>query len=767
MYVAYYGRPGDPGGLNWWAGKLEAAGGDLSEIINSFGSSQEYVDRFGGMSSESLINNIFVQLFGRDADSAGRDWYVGKLESGDPNWSLASIALRIADGVQEGDDDAVVVANRMAVANDFTQAVEDAVVIYIDEQDIDAAVSMLASVNSDAETLESAASLFTDIDEDSLTNFNDTDDDGDGVNDVDDFFPDDVVHFKSNSETVCLGPDWVDVPQGCFVVDTSELGGINQSEYTVSKPAILSIDVVERREVLASFSSEILTQYCSDFAASSNRIPNITAGGASVHLNSWEGDSLGIDSHIESAFITFTDLEVDGGLHFDEFSFQFSIAEQAETVDFSFDPGFNSVSLPEGLDQSFYFLVTLAAGEVTFGKFDDRYKLNSLPEDVRNFLLSIMKNVALLINSETEFTQEGGSSISLLDSYSKTSEELASFANVMFSNPVLLPLEEMWCSDDFETCLEYIPNREFRDVLMNVGADYLAYKDAGVGSDLLNHLKVWAESDAFLNFRNITMGESGQDDIWPRYEINLIMLPVLEVWSLLIQDGIPSQSDIALVESWMGKVLSFSVLTTSGGPEGQKGQFNISYLEASLKMAWGVLQNNDAMFVDGLEKIYLALHQMNDAGGFPREITRGGASYGYQNITMMSVIYMANLARVQGYDVFSWSVDGKTLQTMIDFAVLSAQDPSTLEYYATIHDYYWTPLPINFESALAVDANGRESRFSHGRLFGAWFEPYMALFPSEQWEQDIDSLLEWGLAQSRPVSHEIIGANTSCYFAKP
>jgi len=161
MYVAYYGRPGDPGGLNWWAGKLEVAGGDLSEIIDSFGSSSEYVDRFGNMDNSALINNIFVQLLGRDADTEGLNWYLGKLESGDPDWTLASIALRIADGVQEGTDDNLVVANRMAVANAFTLAVENGEQSYDGDSDILSASQLLAGVDSDEATLTLALSAIS------------------------------------------------------------------------------------------------------------------------------------------------------------------------------------------------------------------------------------------------------------------------------------------------------------------------------------------------------------------------------------------------------------------------------------------------------------------------------------------------------------------------------------------------------------------------------------------------------------------------------
>lgn len=46
FYVAYYGRPGDPAGLEFWADNITESGGIL-EIRNDFGNSQEFDGRFG------------------------------------------------------------------------------------------------------------------------------------------------------------------------------------------------------------------------------------------------------------------------------------------------------------------------------------------------------------------------------------------------------------------------------------------------------------------------------------------------------------------------------------------------------------------------------------------------------------------------------------------------------------------------------------------------------------------------------------------------
>ncbi|CAM3443502.1 hypothetical protein [Halomonas lysinitropha] len=48
LFVAYYGRPGDPGGVAFWARQALAKDGDLAEIVQAFGSYEEYIQSLGG-----------------------------------------------------------------------------------------------------------------------------------------------------------------------------------------------------------------------------------------------------------------------------------------------------------------------------------------------------------------------------------------------------------------------------------------------------------------------------------------------------------------------------------------------------------------------------------------------------------------------------------------------------------------------------------------------------------------------------------------------
>jgi hypothetical protein len=93
LYVAYYGRPADQEGLDYWSDRLEAEG--ESAIINAFGNSEEYTALAEGQGNATLVNNIYEQAFGRGADPEGLAYYTGVLASGEK--TLAEIALTITN----------------------------------------------------------------------------------------------------------------------------------------------------------------------------------------------------------------------------------------------------------------------------------------------------------------------------------------------------------------------------------------------------------------------------------------------------------------------------------------------------------------------------------------------------------------------------------------------------------------------------------------------------------------------------------------------
>jgi len=122
LYVAYYGRPADQEGQEYWADRLDAEG--EGAIINAFGNSEEYAALAEGEGNATLVNSIFMQAFGRNADAEGLVYYTGVLESGEK--SLAEIALTIinaASGFDRNQFDAKVEA-AAAYTADFGAAAD-------------------------------------------------------------------------------------------------------------------------------------------------------------------------------------------------------------------------------------------------------------------------------------------------------------------------------------------------------------------------------------------------------------------------------------------------------------------------------------------------------------------------------------------------------------------------------------------------------------------------------------------------------------------
>jgi hypothetical protein len=55
LYIAYYDRPADTAGLNYWATALDTANGNLSSVINAFATSPESTALYGSGESASAL----------------------------------------------------------------------------------------------------------------------------------------------------------------------------------------------------------------------------------------------------------------------------------------------------------------------------------------------------------------------------------------------------------------------------------------------------------------------------------------------------------------------------------------------------------------------------------------------------------------------------------------------------------------------------------------------------------------------------------------
>ena len=149
LYVAYFGRPADPVGLDYWMDTLAGNVVTLDDISRSFAESQEYRDNYSHMDSRTIVTKIYDHLFGREAEAAGVDFWANLMDRG---------VIAIDDAVREIAEaavgtDAVVFNGKAAVATVFTLRLDtpNEVAAYSRDAEFGLAMEFLATVK-DAKT---------------------------------------------------------------------------------------------------------------------------------------------------------------------------------------------------------------------------------------------------------------------------------------------------------------------------------------------------------------------------------------------------------------------------------------------------------------------------------------------------------------------------------------------------------------------------------------------------------------------------------------
>lgn len=82
LYVAYFGRPADPNGLEHWTDALDANAITLADVSDSFAASQEYRDTYAGLDNRAIVNDVYENLFGRAADQTGLNYWTDLMDRG-------------------------------------------------------------------------------------------------------------------------------------------------------------------------------------------------------------------------------------------------------------------------------------------------------------------------------------------------------------------------------------------------------------------------------------------------------------------------------------------------------------------------------------------------------------------------------------------------------------------------------------------------------------------------------------------------------------
>lgn len=192
LYVTYFGRPGDYFGMQSFQKQLndmkaptdlatlsaltqadKAGTTALSKLVNSFSASKEATDLYGTDTSplgvSKFVEAIYLNVLGRAPDTKGWAFWTEAITSG--ALPRATAAAAIADGAlnnatPQGLLDAKIVANKIAVAADFTNSLVTVAQIngYAGNDAAATARGMLTNVKADTVVTDFHATVVATVD---------------------------------------------------------------------------------------------------------------------------------------------------------------------------------------------------------------------------------------------------------------------------------------------------------------------------------------------------------------------------------------------------------------------------------------------------------------------------------------------------------------------------------------------------------------------------------------------------------------------------
>jgi len=122
LYVAYFGRAADPTGLDYW----KESGITTAAFAANMYAQPEFNSAYGSLTTESQVNQIYKNLFDREADVIGLTYWTQQIKLG--KLQLAEIANHLIWAAQNNSgsaDDKKALANRTEAAEAYTAKIKE------------------------------------------------------------------------------------------------------------------------------------------------------------------------------------------------------------------------------------------------------------------------------------------------------------------------------------------------------------------------------------------------------------------------------------------------------------------------------------------------------------------------------------------------------------------------------------------------------------------------------------------------------------------
>lgn len=515
----------------------------------------------------------------------------------------------------------------------------------------------------------------------------------------------------------------------CRLVDSSVMGGVRYEDYKVTNPAAVQFDPALRVKELAALGTSTADALCDAPPTFTTAAPTITFDKTSVGGNIyWVPIGPTDNAPYEFMDVQFSNFTASNGFSSPHFGFrmirqfapdgseipQYSIFVQAG------DPGLQNVSGLFGNGTGFE--IDPPGQSATF--------IGAMPASalLRDAILGVLVNAQSIL-SAANFTVTNpapagktlwtAGELVTLGAQAQSLILPATSTNV----PIGPPYSCIATSENtYTTCNGTAEIAAFNTMILTEGGEYLGLRTQQSFSILVSNLRSWATANA-----------PSADPGWlanNAYSFTAVKwdlaFPILNLWPTLRADPALSAADQQTIDNWITNWLVPPFPGTSAAqPVIQSSPDywpnDLGYWTDATLMANAIGRSDNATFAFGIQRFYGALNQMLADGSFPLVSELSACSATYSNAVLIHLTSIAEMAATQGYDLYSMSVNGKSLETAIEFLLSAYQNPSLLSQYSKLA-----------QGACFEGNPGDPPDFTIFSIPGpslAWMEPYIARFP--------------------------------------
>ncbi|MDE1160644.1 MAG: alginate lyase family protein [Acidobacteriaceae bacterium] len=204
------------------------------------------------------------------------------------------------------------------------------------------------------------------------------------------------------------------------------------------------------------------------------------------------------------------------------------------------------------------------------------------------------------------------------------------------------------------------PYYHIQALAANGANSFLITGDHKESECVLDALDRWAAADTLMNYDAAADSEAWNQVGWTIASLSL-SVSVIESDAEL---DVGKRKDVV---HWLHRACVRLISQKKIHGEQLVNENNLSYWRGLAATATGIITSDDQLFTYGLAQYERAIGQIDKDGSWPLEMERKELALHYQSFALEALVMIAELAKRQGIDLYSYSVHGRTLSSAVAF----------------------------------------------------------------------------------------------------